>query len=66
VDWRKTDEAVEKHEILQASHNGNIHPHRTTKGYQLCIKWKDGSTPWEHLKDIKESFPTLVAKFAIS
>jgi hypothetical protein len=66
VDWRKTDEAVEEHEILQVSHNGNIHPRRTTKVYQLCIKWKDGSTSWEHLKDIKESFLTLVAEFAIT
>jgi hypothetical protein len=30
-------------------------PERTTKGWQLFIQWKDGSTSWEDLKDVKES-----------
>jgi hypothetical protein len=66
VDWRMTDDALNEHDILQISHNNNIHPRHTTKGYQLCVKWKDGSTSWEHLKDMKEAYPLLVAEFAIS
>jgi len=66
VDWKRTDDAVDDHDILQISHNGNLHPRRTTKGYHLCVKWKDGSTSWEYLKDMKESFPLQVAEFAIS
>jgi hypothetical protein len=64
VDWKKTNEARET--IPQVSHNGNVHPHRTTKGIKLCIKWKDGSTSWENLKDLKESYPLQVAEFALS
>jgi len=66
VDWRQTHEALDEYNILQVSHNGNLHPRRTTQGYQLCVQWKDGSTSWEHLKDMKESYPTQVAEFAIS
>jgi hypothetical protein len=66
VDWKQTDEATYNHNILQISHNGNLHPRRMTKGYYLCVKWKDGSTSWEHLKDLKESYPVQVAEFAIS
>ena len=66
VDWRSTQDAYEDHEQFQVSHNGNIHRRRTTKGYHLCVRWKDGSTSWEHLKDLKEAYPTHVADFAIS
>jgi hypothetical protein len=44
LDWERTDEALEDHKIIQVSHNGNIHPRRMTKGYRICVKWKDGST----------------------
>lgn len=65
VDWKKTDEALLE-AIPQVSHNGNVHPQRTTKGIKLCVKWKDGSTSWEALKDLKESYPLQVAEFALS
>ena len=37
---------------------------KTTKGWQLCICWKDGSTSWEKLADLKEGcYPVQVAKW---
>jgi hypothetical protein len=30
----------------------------------LCVQWKDGSTSWEKLSDVKESFPVEVAEYA--
>jgi hypothetical protein len=27
-------------------HNGRSTPKRTTRGWKLCVKWKDGSTSW--------------------
>ena len=27
--------------------NGRQCPRRTTKGWKLCVQWKDGSTSWE-------------------
>jgi hypothetical protein len=49
IDWKKTDEAVDDSNIGQVSFNGNLHPRRTTKGWKLCVQWKDGSTSWETL-----------------
>ncbi len=46
--------------------NSNIHPRRTTKGWQLCALWKDGSTSWESLKDMKEAFKVQVDEYSIS
>ena len=30
---------------------------RTTAGWHLCVHWKDGSTSWEKLSELKESQP---------
>ena len=37
---------------------------RPQKGWQLCIEWKDRSTSWETLSDMKESYPVEVAEYA--
>jgi hypothetical protein len=66
IDWRCTKGALDNHEIYQVSHNGNIPHQRTTKRYQLCIRWTDGSTSWEALKDMKVMYPTQVADFAVA
>ena len=41
------------------------HHLKTTKGWRLCVLWKDGSTSWERLPDLKESYPLDVAEYAI-
>jgi hypothetical protein len=32
----------------------------------LCAEWKDGTTSWEHLADLKESNPVEVAEYAVA
>ena len=39
---------------------------KTTKGWSLCVKWKDGTTSWERLADVKESNPVEVAEYAVA
>jgi len=39
---------------------------RTTVGWQLCCQWKNGSTSWEELSDLKESHPVQTAEYACS
>ena len=43
--------------------NGRKHHKKSTKRWLLCMQWKDGSTSWERLADIKESNPVKVAKY---
>jgi hypothetical protein len=38
----------------------------TTKGWELCILWKDGSTSCEALRNIKESNPIQLAEYAVA
>lgn len=65
-DHKKMNEAVADEDIFQVSYNGNIHKRMTTKGWKLCVTWKDGSTSWETLADMKHSFPVQVAEYAIT
>jgi len=38
----------------------------TTLGWHVCCQWKDGSTSWEKLTDVKESHPLQMPEFATS
>ena len=44
--------------------NGHRDPKMTTKGWKLLCSWKDGSSSWVSLKDMKESYPITVAEYA--
>ena len=37
----------------------------TTKGWEVNLKWKDGSTTWKKLKDIKDSYTVQLAEYAV-
>jgi hypothetical protein len=39
---------------------------RSTRGWELCCEWMDGSTSWQWLLDLKESHPLQVAEFAFA
>jgi len=65
IGFRKTGDAVEKIDAFVTSSNGTRRRRETTKGYQINIQWKDGSTTWSKLKDVKDSYPVELAEFAI-
>eukprot|EP00978_Attheya_sp_CCMP212_P012594 scaffold31500_cov55-Attheya_sp.AAC.3 len=46
--------------------NGNKHMRRTTKGWKLLVKWKDGSSYWLPLADLKELDPVQAAEYAVA
>ena len=53
VDHRKDSNAVYK-DYQDVTVNGKIYKQKTTRGWKLCIEWKDKSTAWERLSDMKE------------
>jgi len=44
--------------------NGVQRPKRTTKGWDIQIKWKDGSYNWLPLSSVKESYPIQLSEYA--
>ncbi len=44
--------------------NGKTYLKRSTMGWQLCCQWRDSSTSWGNLADLKESHPIETAEYA--
>jgi hypothetical protein len=63
VDHKTNDKAVKFADRFQVI-NGKQYQKKTTAGWKLCAEWKDGSTSWEELADLKESYPVEVAEYA--
>jgi hypothetical protein len=63
IDHRTDGHAVDP-AILYIKHGSNKKVSKTTKGWHLCVEWKDGTTSWERLADLKESNHVEVAEYA--
>ena len=63
VDHR-TDGSETLHKDRCIQKGSNKHLRKTTKGWELCVRWKDGSTSWERLAELKEAYPVQVAEHA--
>ena len=50
----------------QTSILGRPVTHKSTAGWKICYHWKDSSTSWEKLSDLKESHPLQTADFAVA
>ena len=48
--------------ILSANGKKRMCP--TTKGWRLLVRWKDGTSSWIALKDLKDSNPIETSKYA--
>ena len=63
VDHRKDGSAVALDDSFMPGTRNRI---RTTKGWQLLVEWKDGTSDWLPLADLKESYPIDVAEYAVN
>jgi hypothetical protein len=64
IDHSKDDTAISIDDGCIVT-NGMRRRKLTTKGWKLCVQWKDGSTSWEALKDLKETNPVELAECAV-
>jgi hypothetical protein len=46
--------------------DGRTYLKRSTIDWQVCCQWKDGSTSWDNLADLKESHPIETAEYAVT
>ncbi len=66
VDHRVGDTAIKKEEGFTIGFNGNVHPKKTTRGWDICVKWRDDSTSWLPLKDVKDANLLELAQYAVA
>ena len=64
ADHRSDGTALRIEDGFTVSHNGNRVPKQTTRGWSLLVNWKDGSSDWVKLKDLRDSYPVQVAEYA--
>ena len=65
IDMRTDGSQVIKRDAFLTLKSGAKRRVHTTKGWEVLIQWKDGSTTWVTLKDIKESYPVQLADYVI-
>ncbi len=66
IEHRKNARAVHIADGFDISSNGSRKPKKTTVGWELLIEFKDGSTKWVTLKDVKDSNPVELAEYAVA
>ena len=66
LDVKMDKDAVPKERGLRANHHGTTTRICTLKGSHVLARWKGGMTEWVELKDMKDSYPIEMAKFAVA
>ena len=64
IDHKRKNNAMGDDDAYAISKDGTRRRKPTTRGWELLVSWKDGTTSWARLADMKESFPLEVAEYA--
>ena len=65
VDVRTDGTQVLQQDAFVTTSSGTQRRVITTKGWEVNLKCKDGSTTWNKLKDIKDSYPVQLEEYAV-
>ena len=65
IDYCTTGKEVKQQDAFITTRTSTKRRHETTIGWDLLVQWKDGSTNWIALKDLKESYPVQVAEYSV-
>ena len=65
VDHRTDGSEIKPDDAFVKSHNGGKRRKMTSKGWEILLQWKDGSTTWETMKDVHAAYPVQLAEYAL-
>jgi hypothetical protein len=66
IDHIQLDSALRPSDQKVVRPDGCTYLKRSTVGWQVYCQWKDGSTSWESLADLKVSHPIETAEYAVT
>ncbi len=66
IDHKRLDSAIKPLDQKVVQSDRRTYLRCSTVVWQLCCQWKDGSTSWESLADLKESHPIETAEYAVT
>jgi Reverse transcriptase (RNA-dependent DNA polymerase) len=64
INHRKKDNAIGKEDQFRITKDGRRIQKKTVTGWDIEVEWKDGSTSWLPLKEVKETNAVEVAEYA--
>lgn len=62
IDYRTTGKQVLQQDAFITTRMGTRRRRETTLGWEMLVQWKDLSTTWVSLKDMKEAYPIQTAE----
>ena len=65
IDFRTNGKQVLQQDAFITTQTGTRRRRETTIGWELLVQWKDESTTWVSLKDMKEAYPIQTAEYAV-
>jgi len=63
VNHRTDGTELQHDDAFVTSRNGGKRRKMTTKEWEILLQWKDGSTTWEKMKDVKNAYPVQLAEY---
>ncbi|KAL7525855.1 hypothetical protein ACHAWF_001533, partial [Thalassiosira exigua] len=66
IDHRKDSTALTKENGFIKVQGGGSKCIKTTKGWEMLVEWKDGTSSWLPLRDVKEASPVELAEYAVA
>jgi hypothetical protein len=66
IDHRRLDAALRPSDPKVVQPDRRTYLKHSTVGWQACCQWKDGSTSWENLADLKKSQPIETTEYAVT
>jgi hypothetical protein len=67
VGRKKNDSVALSEDNFHALESGSNPSHaRTTKGWDICVQWLDGTMSWHPMCEINSSFPNALAEYVYS
>ncbi len=64
TDHRSDNSAIQIADGFTTRRNGDRVPKPTTRGWSLLVTWRDRSSDWLPLKDLKDAYPVQIAEHA--
>jgi hypothetical protein len=64
LDHRVLHDAIPQSEGTYVNSYGVKRRKATTRGWEILVEWRDGSSDWVAMKDLKESYPVELALYA--
>jgi hypothetical protein len=64
--YRTNGKELKQQDAYVTTSSGTKRRKESTVGWELLVQWKDASTTWVALKDMKEAYPVQVAEYSIT